>query len=108
MTRRFLTILSLLLFTFAPARASAQLKKISFAVGSISQVEAPFNLAKLKGFYREEGLDVDIILIRGALGVQALVGGSVDRLVVVSLTGNPCSSASKPHVMLRNCSSFFT
>jgi NitT/TauT family transport system substrate-binding protein len=47
-------------------------------VGSISQVETPFNLAKLKGFYREEGLDVDIILIRGALGVQALVGGSVD------------------------------
>ena len=78
MTRRLLAIVSLLLFTFGPAQASAQLKKISFAVGSISQVETPFNLAKLKGFYREEGLDVDIILIRGALGVQALVGGSVD------------------------------
>jgi ABC-type nitrate/sulfonate/bicarbonate transport system substrate-binding protein len=63
---------------FGPTQVSAQLKKVSLAVGSISLAEIPFNVAKLKGFYREEGLDVDIILIRGALGVQALVGGSVD------------------------------
>jgi NitT/TauT family transport system substrate-binding protein len=77
-TRRLFAILSLFLFIVGPAQVSAQLKKIKFAVGSISQAEVPFNLAKAKGFYREEGLDVDIILIRGALGVQALVGGSVD------------------------------
>ena len=35
-------------------------------------------MALLKGFYREEGLDVEIILIRGAVGMQALLGGSVD------------------------------
>jgi ABC-type nitrate/sulfonate/bicarbonate transport system substrate-binding protein len=77
-TRRLFAIITLLLFTCVPIQVSAQLKKVRFAVGSISQVETPFNLAKLKGFYREEGLDVDIILIRGALGVQARVGGSVD------------------------------
>jgi NitT/TauT family transport system substrate-binding protein len=57
---------------------SAQQKKIKFAVGSISMVEITFNVANIKGFYREEGLDVDMILMRGALGVQALVGNSVD------------------------------
>jgi ABC-type nitrate/sulfonate/bicarbonate transport system substrate-binding protein len=77
-TRQLFALVSLVFFTFAPEQVSAQLKKVRFAVGSISQAEVPFNLAKAKGFYREEGLDVDIILIRGALGVQALVGGSVD------------------------------
>jgi NitT/TauT family transport system substrate-binding protein len=71
-------ILTFFLFIFGSTPASAQLKKVRFAVGSISLAEIPFNVAKLKGFYREEGLDVDIVLIRGALGVQALVGGSVD------------------------------
>jgi len=77
-THKLFAILSFLLFTFGPAPVSAQLKKVKFGVGSISMAEIPFNVAKLKGFYREEGLDVEIILIRGALGVQALVGGSVD------------------------------
>jgi NitT/TauT family transport system substrate-binding protein len=35
-------------------------------------------VAQLKGFWREEGLDVETILIRGAVGMQALLGGSVD------------------------------
>lgn len=78
MAHKLCAILTFFLLTFGPTPVSAQLKKVSFAVGSISLAEIPFNVAKLKGFYREEGLDVDIILIRGALGVQALVGGSVD------------------------------
>jgi ABC-type nitrate/sulfonate/bicarbonate transport system substrate-binding protein len=75
---KLFALASLFLFTFGPTQVSAQLRKVRLAVGSISLAEIPFNVAKLKGFYREEGLDVDIILIRGALGVQALVGGSVD------------------------------
>lgn len=78
MSHILFAILSFILCTFGHTSASAQLKKIKLAVGSISLAEIPFNVAKLKGFYREEGLDVEIILIRGALGVQALVGGSVD------------------------------
>jgi ABC-type nitrate/sulfonate/bicarbonate transport system substrate-binding protein len=58
--------------------APAQLKKIRFSVASISISEVPFKVAQLKGFYREEGLDVEMILIRGAVGVPALIGGSVD------------------------------
>ncbi len=57
---------------------SAQLKKVRFAVATIAISEVPFKVAQLKGFYREEGLDVEMILIRGAVGVQALIGGSVD------------------------------
>ena len=66
MAHKLFAIASLFFFMFGPTQVSAQLKKITLAVGSISLAEIPFNLAKLKGFYREEGLDVDIILIRGS------------------------------------------
>jgi ABC-type nitrate/sulfonate/bicarbonate transport system substrate-binding protein len=57
---------------------SAQLKKVRFSTTGISVSELPFKVAQLKGFYCEEGLDVEMILIRGAVGMQALLGGSVD------------------------------
>jgi NitT/TauT family transport system substrate-binding protein len=60
------------------ATSAAQLKRVRFSVSTIAITELPFKLAQVKGFYRDEGLDVETILIRGALGVQALVGKSVD------------------------------
>ena len=56
----------------------AQLKKVRFSVSAASIAELPFRMAQVKGFYREEGLDVEVIFIRGAVGMQALLGGSVD------------------------------
>lgn len=55
-----------------------QLKKIRLSAPTLAITEVPFKIAKAKGFYREEGLDVEVILIRGAVGVTALIGGSVD------------------------------
>ena len=73
--------LPFLLFFVAALAASplfAQSKKVRFSVSSISIAEIPFKIAQLKGFYREEGLNVEVILIRGNVGFQALLGGSVD------------------------------
>jgi NitT/TauT family transport system substrate-binding protein len=66
------------LFAGASYPVAAQLKKVRFAVATIAVSEVPFKVAQLKGFYREEGLDVEMILIRGAVGAPALIGGSVD------------------------------
>ena len=71
----FLVILIVLI---GVCTASAQLKKVRFSTTGISISELPFKVAQLKGFWREEGLDVETILIRGAVGMQALLGGSVD------------------------------
>jgi len=68
---------ALLIVSFA-SPLSAQLKKVRFSVSAPSIAELPFRIALLKGFYREEGLDVEVIFIRGAVGMQALLGGSVD------------------------------
>jgi ABC-type nitrate/sulfonate/bicarbonate transport system substrate-binding protein len=39
----------------------------------------PASLAQARSFFKEEGLDVELIVMRGGtLGVQAVVGGNVD------------------------------
>jgi ABC-type nitrate/sulfonate/bicarbonate transport system substrate-binding protein len=70
--------LTLLTFVLASSPSVAQLKKIRFSASSIAVTELQFKIAQLKGFYRDEGLDLETILIRGAVGLQALLGGSVD------------------------------
>ncbi|TMA97163.1 MAG: ABC transporter substrate-binding protein [Deltaproteobacteria bacterium] len=71
-------IFTLFIFLIAGRPASAQLKKIHFSTTSIAVTELQFRIAQMKGFYREEGLDLETILIRGSVGMQALIGGSVD------------------------------
>ena len=63
---------------FMSSKTSAQLKKIHFSTTSIAVTELQFRIAQMKGFYREEGLDLETLLIRGSVGMQALIGGSVD------------------------------
>ena len=72
-----LSILTLVLLGYTEP-AFSQLKKVRFSVAAPSIAEMPFRIAQTKGFYREEGLDVEVIFIRGAVGMQALLGGSVD------------------------------
>ena len=72
-----LTIFALVLLVNTTP-ALSQLKKVRFSVAAPSIAEMPFRIAQTKGFYRDEGLDVEVIFIRGAVGMQALLGGSVD------------------------------
>ena len=69
-------VVSFLILASSPGLA--QLKKIRFSTTSIAVTELQFRIANLKGLYREEGLDLERLLIRGSVGMQALVGGSVD------------------------------
>ena len=78
MLSKFFPFVVILILLISVSSASAQLKKIRFSTSAISISELPFKVAQLKGFWREEGLDVETILIRGAVGMQALLGGSVD------------------------------
>jgi len=73
-----LLALFFLLTVFAATPASAQLKKVRLSATSVAVTELQFRIAAQKGFYRDEGLEVEIVLIRGAVGMQALLGGSVD------------------------------
>jgi ABC-type nitrate/sulfonate/bicarbonate transport system substrate-binding protein len=87
--------LVLLFAIFAGSPVPAQLKKIRFSASSIAVTELQFKIAQVKGFYRDEGLDLETILIRGAVGLQALLGGSVDyssaagALIAAAVRGVP-------------------
>ena len=78
MQKKITNFIIALVFILAAAPAPAQLKKVRLSATSVAVTELQFRIALLKGFYRDEGLDVEIILIRGAVGMQALLGGSVD------------------------------
>jgi ABC-type nitrate/sulfonate/bicarbonate transport system substrate-binding protein len=53
-------------------------KKVTLAVPSFSSSQMPPFVAKELGYYRQEGLETEIILMRAGLAVQALVAGSID------------------------------
>ncbi|MGH7774199.1 MAG: ABC transporter substrate-binding protein [Candidatus Binatia bacterium] len=84
--RKFLPVLllvtsSALVFLSAPLRSQAQEKKLVRVVFvSLSwNSELPFRVAMAKGYFREQGLTIEPIFIRGGpAAIAALVSGDVD------------------------------
>ena len=74
----FLVVL-LILFSLG-AVGQAKSVKVSVPAHSVSHIA--FYAAKDRGYYREEGLDVDLILMNAAVAVRALIGGDVDFTTV--------------------------
>jgi ABC-type nitrate/sulfonate/bicarbonate transport system substrate-binding protein len=73
-----LLLLFLALFGLLSPAEAQQLRKVNAAIPAITPAAAPFAIAKDRGFYREEGLDVDLIVMPSAVGIQALIGGNVN------------------------------
>ena len=78
MPNRFAIFILLVFLHVAASPAVAQLKKIRLAIPTVDIVTLPLKMAHTKGFYQKEGLEVEIILIAGALGVRAVLGNSVE------------------------------
>lgn len=110
MRKTSVPFIMILVTLISVTQASAQLKKVRFSTTGVSISELPFKIAQVKGFWREEGLDVETILIRGAVGMQALLGGSVDytsasgSTIAAAVRGLPVKlvfiSSSKPQFEL--------
>ncbi len=58
-------------------RAQAQTQKVRISISSRSNTSVPFYVAASKGFFRDEGMDVEIIQANPRLGVMALLNGDV-------------------------------
>jgi ABC-type nitrate/sulfonate/bicarbonate transport system substrate-binding protein len=54
------------------------LKKIRIASKGGGEALVPYVIPQRLGFYREEGLDVDVIVTRGTVTTQVVVSGAVD------------------------------
>jgi ABC-type nitrate/sulfonate/bicarbonate transport system substrate-binding protein len=51
---------------------------VRLAIVSRSTLDMPFYVARERGFFREEGLEAEIILMRANLTVQAMLAGGID------------------------------
>jgi len=75
-----LFIVCLLVFaTVSSSRiAGAQLRKVHATIPALTESSITFFMAKDKGYWREEGLDVELILARAAPSIQAVIAGNVE------------------------------
>ena len=60
------------------AERSSRPTLVRIATVSRSTLDLPFFVARDRGFFREEGLEVEIILMRSNLTLQAMVARSID------------------------------
>ena len=60
------------------AEKTAKLMPLRIGIVSRSTLDLPFWVARERGFFRDEGLDAEIILMRSNLTLQAMLAGSLD------------------------------
>lgn len=70
-------IVAALLLFFGSNGAAQEYAKIPVQIPAITPAVTAFALARERGFYRQEGLDVQLVVMPSALGAQALLAGNV-------------------------------
>lgn len=89
--------------TEAPAQTSGELRKVKLGVGYIPDVQfAPFYVAQSKGFYAEEGLEVEIeygfendFVTLAAQGEREFAVASGDQVILARAQGLPITYVMK-------------
>lgn len=89
--------------TEAPAKVSGELRKVRLGVGYIPDVQfAPFYVAQSKGFYAEEGLEVEIeygfendFVALAAQGEREFAVASGDQVILARAQGLPITYVMK-------------
>jgi ABC-type nitrate/sulfonate/bicarbonate transport system substrate-binding protein len=79
-----LAIVGLTIISFPAQKLEAQLKTIRIAYPSVDVQYLPAHVSKTQGVFKAEGLDVELIVIRGARsGIQALMSGDVQFVLPI-------------------------
>ena len=79
-TRCMLGFLLALLWSVAPftlPAVNAQAQKIRISLSSRSNTNATYYVAQGKGFFKDEGLEVEFIQVNPRLGAMAVLNGDV-------------------------------
>jgi NitT/TauT family transport system substrate-binding protein len=74
--RASLALISCLLVQ--PVVYPAYAEDVNVAISSVGLYEVPLEIAKRKGFYKEEGLNVQAVVVRTGLQATALAAGELD------------------------------
>jgi ABC-type nitrate/sulfonate/bicarbonate transport system substrate-binding protein len=78
--------LAISLVAVFPSTAAAQSTKIHISAPSKSLSWFPIHLTREKGFYRTEGLDVDYVIMKPQVAMQALIAGDVGYTTALGST----------------------
>lgn len=70
-------VIVMLALTAFNGTVSAQTQKVRISISSRSNTSVPYYVAASRGFFRDEGMDVEIIQANPRLGVMALMNGDV-------------------------------
>jgi ABC-type nitrate/sulfonate/bicarbonate transport system substrate-binding protein len=79
-------VIELLLLVLLAVPVSAQSNKIHISAPSKSLSWFPIHLTREKGFYRAEGLDVDYVIMKPQVAMQALIAGDVGYTTALGST----------------------
>ncbi len=60
----------------SPSRAQ-ELFKVPVQIPAVTPAATAFAVARDRGYYRQEGFDVQLVVMPSAIGMQALLGGNV-------------------------------
>ncbi|HEY2990439.1 MAG TPA: ABC transporter substrate-binding protein [Candidatus Binatia bacterium] len=105
-------LLAFLLLLLAPSPGMQAAERIRISVaGSYSMIFLSAGVAQNKGFFKDEGLDADIVVMGAAISVPALSNGDVDyslltgSVIRAAIRGLPVRLVaglmnSSPHVLL--------
>src|SRR5262245_1526972 len=74
----FLWLLTAALLSTTTAFAQSQLKRIRMGISTTSISFLSIYAAQLKGFYRDEGIDLELILMPATLASSAVLTGDID------------------------------
>jgi NitT/TauT family transport system substrate-binding protein len=66
------------LLVFSANSEAAEATRLRVGVPTLSMVVIAFTAAKERGYYKEEGLDVEFVWMSAPVAVQALIGGNVE------------------------------
>ncbi len=77
---RAMTLVCTLMYLLAASPAPGA-ERVSIATPSRGLFEFPVVVAMRKGFYKDEGIEVDKVQMQPAIGVKALMSGDVDYLL---------------------------
>jgi NitT/TauT family transport system substrate-binding protein len=80
------TFFTVLLFFLMIAAARAEV--VTLGISTVGLYEVPTEIAKRKGFYQEEGLEVRKIAIRTGIQVAALIAGELDYSTVSGIVSS--------------------
>ena len=87
---KMILAIGVFLFCASMFHGIAQAQKISIAVSNPDMSFLSGGVAKFKGFFKEEGLDAELVQITANVSIAALAGGNVDYNLILQsvVTGN--------------------